>query len=272
MKKQLFLAFFAFGLSNAQVFSENFNSGSLPSGWTVENPDTSANWAVGSTTFNTLLPSGAAYFDDDDAGSSSLNSNARLVSPIINLSSVTNPILSFKYANYTYLVDTTLKVEVYNGVSWTQVFTFTGDAGVWGYDPDTFDDVLESYDQATNINLTPYANANFKVRFVYDDGGDYSFGAVVDDVVITAGTLGTSEVSLVTDKIKLYPNPVRDNLFIQDADIKNYKVKVIDLSGKQVKTFEKRFEKYNLSELPEGAYIILIDDGKETIRKKIIKK
>ncbi len=68
MKKSLLLAVFCFGINNAQVFSENFNSGSMPIGWTVENPDTTYNWEVGSSVFYNSLPSGAAFFDDDAAG------------------------------------------------------------------------------------------------------------------------------------------------------------------------------------------------------------
>lgn len=271
MKKILLLAVFSFGMNNAQVFSENFNSGSLPTGWTVENPDTTYNWGVGSTVFYNSLPSGAAFFDDDAAGSSSLNSSARLVSPVINLSSVSNPNLSFKYANMIDTEDSILKVEVFNGTAWVQVFSFAGLAGNWDYDPSTFDEYLESYDQAQNINLTPYANANFKMRFVYDDAGDYSYGVVVDDIIITSGVLGTSDVSSISDKMKVYPNPIKDNLFIK-SDIKISKISLIDMSGKQLKTFSGNSDKYDLSDLQNGVYLLLIDNGKEVIKKKIIKK
>jgi hypothetical protein len=45
MKQQLLFFLLACGiLSNAQVFSENFNGGSMPAGWTVNNPDTAFNW------------------------------------------------------------------------------------------------------------------------------------------------------------------------------------------------------------------------------------
>jgi hypothetical protein len=57
------------------------------------------------------------FFDDDDAGASSVNSNARLVSPVINLVGVASPKLSFKYANMIYDLDSTIKVEVFNGTS-----------------------------------------------------------------------------------------------------------------------------------------------------------
>ena len=272
MKKILLPLVLACGMANAQLFSENFNAGALPTGWTVNNPDTTYNWAVGTQSGFSSFPTGAAFFDDDDAGPSSINSNARLVSPVINLTAASNPKLSFKYANMIYDNDSTLKVEAFNGTAWVQVFSFSGNAGEWDIDFNTFTYVLTTYEDATNIDLTPYANPNFQLRFVYDDAADYSYGVVVDDVVISATTiLGTSEVS-ASDKVKVYPNPVKDDLFIKSDELKNAKVSVIDMSGKKVKTFEGKSEKYNLSDLPNGNYMILIDNGKEIITKKILKK
>lgn len=272
MKQQLLFFLLACGIiSHAQVFSENFNGGSMPSGWTVNNPDSSFNWAVGSQSGFAIFPSGAAYFDDDNAGPTSINSNARLVSPVINLVGVASPKLSFKYANMIYDLDSTVKVEVYNGTSWIQVFSSAGDSGQWGIDWNTFMYTVDAYDNATNIDLTPYINANFQLRFVYNDGGDYSFGAAIDDVIITSAALATSDISL-GDKLQIYPNPVKDNLYIKSDLKSNSKVSVIDMSGKLVKTFVGASESYDLSDLPKGTYMILIDNGKEMIRKKIIKQ
>lgn len=272
MKQQLLFFLLACGiLSNAQVFSENFNGGSMPSGWTVNNPDSSFNWAVGSQSGFAIFPSGAAFFDDDDAGPTSINSNARLVSPVINLVGVASPKLSFKYANMIYDLDSTVKVEVYNGTSWVQVFSSSGDSGQWGIDWNTFMYTVDAYDNATNIDLTPYINANFRLRFVYNDAGDYSYGVAIDDVTITSAALATSDISL-EDKLQIYPNPVKDNLYIKSDLKSNSKISVIDMSGKLLKTFTGISESYNLSDLPKGTYMILIGDGKDMIRKKIIKQ
>jgi hypothetical protein len=270
MNKNLLFFLLAFGSANAQIFSENFNSGTMPAGWTVENADTSENWQVGMGTGFANFSSGAAFFDDDAAGSSSSNPNALLTSPVINLSAVTAPKLSFKYANRTYFEDSILKVEVFNGTSWVQVFNHEGAAGMFDYSD--YPGTLSSFDEATNIDLAPYANANFQLRFVYDDADDWSYGVIVDDVAITADNLATSEVSLA-DKIKIYPNPVRDNLYIKSDDLKSTsKITVTDMSGKLVKTLVGKSDSYNLSDLPKGTYMILIDEGKDIIRKKIIKQ
>lgn len=272
--KKLFIIFLSIcGICNAQVFSENFNGNTLPTGWTVENPDNSYNWNVGAQNGFAGFPDGAAFFDDDDAGPTGVVTNARLISPVINLTGVVNPKLSFNYANMIYDLDSTLKVEVFNGTSWIQVFTFSGEAGVWDLDFNTFSYVVTSYAAAANIDLTPYANAAFKLRFVYDDAGDYSYGVVVDNVMITSGVLATSEVSYA-DHINVYPNPVKGNLYIkQSTQNKFEKISVIDQSGKLVKTFNKASDSYDLSDLPKGIYIIMIinHDG-EVVKKKVMKE
>lgn len=193
MKKSIafILLFFNALSSHAQLFFEDFNGGSMPSGWAVNNPDTVFNWAVGSQSGFAVFSNGAAFFDDDNAGPSSANRSARMVSPVINLGSSANPKLSFKYANMVYDLDSSIKVEVFNGTSWVQVFSSSGDSGQWGIDWNTFMYTINSYEEATGIDLTPYANSNFQIRFVYDDAGDYSYGAVIDDVTITDETLIT---------------------------------------------------------------------------------
>lgn len=273
MKKLFILLLSICGLCDAQVFSENFNGNTLPTGWTVENPDNTFNWNVGAENGFAGFPDGAAFFDDDDAGPTGVNTNARLISPVINLTGVVNPKLSFNYANMIDNLDSTLKVEAFNGSSWIQVFTFSGEAGVWDLDFNTFSYVVTSYDAAANIDLTPYVNPAFKLRFVYDDAGDYSYGVVVDNVIITSGVLATSEVSYV-DHINVYPNPVKGNLYIkQSSQSKFEKISVVDQSGKLVKIFSKRSDSYDLSDLPKGVYIIMISNqGGEVVKKKIIKE
>lgn len=255
---------------NAQVFSENFNANALPTGWTVQNTASTFNWQVGTQSGFATFPNGAAFFDDDDAGPGGLNSNALITSPVIDISSVPSPKLSFKYANMIYDQNSIIKAEVFDGSEWKQVFVAAGELGTWGIDFDTFMYVLEGYAQSGEIDLTPYKNANFKLRFVYNDAGDYSYGGAVDDVIITdTPTLGVSDVSNST--FHVYPNPTTDHISIK-TNGKISSLSITDISGKTVKVFSHEQDKYDVSDLPNGAYLIIIQAGKTTISKKIIKK
>ncbi|MFC3159816.1 T9SS type A sorting domain-containing protein [Chryseobacterium arachidis] len=191
---------------------------------------------------------------------------------MISLSGVANPKLSFKYANMIYNLNSTMKVEAFNGTSWVQIFTTSGTSGTWGIDFNTFKYIINAYSLASNIDLTPYVNANFRLRFIYNDVGDYSYGFVMDDITITSGNvLATSDI-LLKDQFEVYPNPVKDNFYIR-SDIKSVtKISVTDMSGKLIKTVEGKSDGYNISDLPKGTYIILITNDKEITRKKIIKQ
>jgi hypothetical protein len=271
MKKYVFLSVFTAGLGNAQAFSENFNGGTMPAGWATNNPGTSENWGVGTENSFATFPNSAAFFDDNNAGEDGINSNATLTSPVINLTAVASPKLSFKYANMMYNDDSILKVEVFNGTSWVEVFNSSGEAGDWGLDPDTFVFYVDTYAEATDIDLTPYINADFRLRFIYDDAGDYSYGAVVDDIVISSDLLLTSDVS-VKNTLEVYPNPVKDNIYIKPDLPSGTVISVTDMSGKIIKTFKEKSDGYNLSDLPKGTYLIQINTDQSIIRKKIIKQ
>lgn len=266
MKKiTLLFSLFAITLVSAQGFSENFNaSTNLPTGWTTTAQTGTDVWHVGDYAFEADFSSNVAYFDDDAAGPSGIN-KASLISPIINLASIANPKLSFDYMNAVYDYDTTITVEGYNGTSWVVLFSHTGDE----YDFDNNGYLLLT--TVNNISLSQFTNADFKIRFVYDDAGDYSFGCAVDNISITS-SLATSEVSLA-EVWKVYPVPTKDYLNIDKPNnIKNFTLIVTDMSGKDVKHFTETQSKYDLSELLPGKYFVTINDGKNKIQKKIVKR
>ena len=58
---------------------------------------------------------------------------------------------------------------------------------------------------------------------------------------------------IITYKLKLYPNPVKDILHLSE---KASEIKVYDLSGKLIKTHLSKTDKLYLTELPKGNYIL----------------
>lgn len=265
MKKILLLSAIAgFTFGKAQIFTENFNAAaSLPSGWTVSNSSGTDQWGVGNSAFYESFSSNVAFFDDDAAGSSSINSAATITSPIINLAAFPNAKLSFKFVNFQYDAGT-VKAEVYNGTSWVQVFLFSDD----NYDYDSNYDVLLT--QVSDISLAGYTNADFRIRFIYDDGGDWSFGCAVDDIVISDGILATSESVLAKQDIEIYPTVTTEYINIKSKD-KIKKTTVFDMSGKIMKVTTDD-NKVNVQSLHAGSYIINLETEKGKTSKKFIKK
>lgn len=67
-------------------------------------------------------------------------------------------------------------------------------------------------------------------------------------------------------EIKIYPNPVKDKLYIENAPSKNYKI--FDMAGRLIKSGVLEKNHIQLNSLPEGNYIIKSGE----ISKKFIKK
>ena len=163
---------------------EEFEDSSAPAGWTTEVLIGAADWEFGSGDMPTGpdFSSNAAIFDDDAAGSGNVNA-ARLISPVYNLTGVAIADLSFDYAHQEFVGDGSLQVEVFDGSAWQEVLYVDVDLA----------EILTA-----NIDVLPYANANFQVRFNYDDEGGWSWGAGIDNFNLTYSA-PSSTVQVVLD-------------------------------------------------------------------------
>lgn len=87
------------------------------------------------------------------------------------------------------------------------------------------------------------------------------------------GTLSTSDnVFSKTDKVKIYPNPVNENIFVDGNEIEKIKTaQILDFSGKLIYTEKIPFkDKKNISlqNLPSGMYLLNLDGkGYQFIKK-----
>ncbi len=94
---------------------------------------------------------------------------------------------------------------------------------------------------------------------------------------ITLPPVGIDEPGLA-GKLNIYPNPVKDRLFIQLADKKsvNISISLTDLVGKTVLTRDIRLESINeneaidVSALRDGIYMLRVSDGINSYTRKII--
>lgn len=98
-----------------------------------------------------------------------------------------------------------------------------------------------------------------------------------NDAVLIAGKLSTGNKSLVQTIIRIYPNPVECELFIDGLEAGGIFKSVIQLytpGGRLV--LEKEIDHYtqrlNLSSLAPGIYFLKVVQGKKTETHKIIKK
>ena len=165
---------------------EDFESGSLPNGWTNTALRGTDLWVFDTGAIPGVVgdfPTLAATFDDDAAGAGTDNA-VQLTSPVYDLAGVQEAALSFDYA-YNYLGGNEFfSVEVFNGTDWVEIFRF-----------------LEDHEPTNTgaLDMLPYANANFQVRYTYDDGGSaWMWGAGIDNFHLTYFTPSTT-VQVVLD-------------------------------------------------------------------------
>lgn len=128
---------------------------------------TCGNWAR-STSSTQRPPNSTGYYalSDSDACGSGSTTSTDLTSKVLNAAGVTGLTLEFDYY-YRYYNGDDAKVQVWNGSSWVTVWA-DSNATASGHQ---------------TINVSSYANANFRVRFSYQNAAwDWWFG--VDNVQV----------------------------------------------------------------------------------------
>ncbi len=196
MKKLLLtsggLLLLALGL-NAQTtyFSQDFESGSMPAGWTP-----AGTWTVGdaatSSSANFPIPA-HTYFAvvNDDASQNAANANARLRTPVINLSAATTVYLKFdvffaglSYNNITETANIDYSTD--GGTTWTTSTIVVPTSGT-GWNT-----------VAANMSAQLAGQSNVKIGFRYHDGNDWLYGCAVDNVTLFEPAANDAALSAIS--------------------------------------------------------------------------
>lgn len=273
MKNIFYILIFACGyfVSHAQIQQENFNAGNIPTGWSATTPASGCTWQFGytgtlpGTTPNpAVFASGGVIFDDNTCGSGQIN-RIELEGPEVDLvtASVTSAAIEIVYNHQAFVTDGDFMVEVWDGSNWQNVFTVTGDAPAGN----TGTNVTSS------IDVTAYINANFKVKFIYDDEGALTWGMGIDNYeLIDTATASIDE--LISDGFSYYPNPVIDNNLTLNAKEVISDVMVYNVLGQMVYKSQPNAlqSDVQLSHLPVGSYIINVAVGEKKGTFKILKQ
>jgi len=85
---------------------------------------------------------------------------------------------------------------------------------------------------------------------------------------------GTEVVNITaTAGIRIYPNPVRDELRIENGEWRIEKVEILDLTGKIILNSQLSIlHSVNVSALPQGIYIVKLKTDKGIVTEKFIKE
>ena len=265
MKKifTLFIALAAMTISaNAQVlFSEDFEGGSMPSGWSTLDVDGDGfNWEmVASPSMNCHGGEGAiasASYDND--GGVALTPDNWLITPQVNLVGA---------ATLSYWVcgqDASYAAEHYG------VYISTS-----GTDPDNFTLLFEETINANGgaktpgtykqkfINLSNYSG-NVYIAFRHFNVSDM-FWLNLDDVEISLGT----NVENVENNVSVYPNPANTMVNVNaNSNINN--IEIYSISGQKVGDFTANGTQAAIStdNMSTGLYLMKINTENGVINQK----
>ncbi|MGB5070486.1 MAG: T9SS type A sorting domain-containing protein [Flavobacteriales bacterium] len=177
------------------VFSENFESIGLPTGWSEVNSSTGGStptavaWAVRPNGYNTAGSWNATLNSNDasqfaltnaDAGGSGITGLTFLSSPVMDLSGLTSANLRFyQYYRDNGTSDTArVQVSINGGTTWTDALVQIATVGT------------TTAFAVTNVSLNAYAGqAAVQLRFRYRAAWDY--GWAIDNVSVSGATTPT---------------------------------------------------------------------------------
>jgi PKD repeat protein len=255
--------------SDSGIINENFQVfPNLESFWIANNKgNNNTTWRWTNTAgyddnysvfLNAYSTSGANVFDDGDSDID------ELITPSMDLSSLSNGTFNFKFAYTTRAIataDITEKLEVYSSIDCGKTWTLR--STVPGFDnvAPRFDLTLSAgnsveyfipteQDQWTDVSFNIPSNlqrGGVRFKFVYTSGSE-SNNLYIDNININ-GTVGVDELTENSFSMAVTPNPMSGNgvLKLNTNIDEALNIRVLDLTGKVVAVV-------NQSRLKKGAY------------------
>ncbi|MCK5788352.1 MAG: carboxypeptidase regulatory-like domain-containing protein, partial [Chlamydiia bacterium] len=172
-------------VEDVTYLSESFDT-EIPADWTItDGGDSEDTWywtpdgtPCASYCMGTL--NGTPYLKvDSDAAGSGNHLIETITTAAVDASGAVELFLEFDHFFYKYY-GSTGDVDVWDGAAWVNVAHITK-GGSW------------STPQHKNIDVLAYANADFKVRFTYDDNGSWGYYWAVDDIKISGKAVVSSK-------------------------------------------------------------------------------
>ena len=245
---------------NNTSISEGFQSGSLPNGWSIDNPDGSDTWQINSNigynsnssiSVENSIYSANGQYDD-------------LNSPIMNFSNTNSISLSFDYA-YSLWTDPssaqnwsdTLIILVSDdcGLNWQKVWEKAGNNLV------TTNPIFNEYEwfpnnnndwKSESLNLDNYANSD-GVIIKFRNVNQYENNLFLDNININSdGSTYIHEDDI--SSLKIYPNPANQSITINHQGIKE----IYSIFGEKI--LETADININLEDLSKGIYLVKVDN------------
>jgi hypothetical protein len=276
-------------LNSQKILSADFNDCSMPAGWKdsviLANPAFSSPiWYIEESNYYTIVTNRGSldstcmiyYSNYNNVNKGTLG----LVSPVLDLTHYRDVKLHFDYNFLSYKVNdhdfTSFMIEAFNGNSWEKIMEYVHN------DPSRGSlifarDIWDSLPQRIFIDLDKYRNKNFQLRFIVDDG--FMKYNVSRSVLIAFDNIqidGYLKDSSDADEFIVYPNPTREEIFIQFSQtmLADITYNLTDANGRIVDKGHLNNYRISLKGLSPGMYFIHLYQSNHVVgnTKKIVKQ
>lgn len=267
VSKRTFLAIAVLGISfmNAQIttfpWTETFEDNSpTRASWTQIYEVNNMSWTFASTA-STGGTGVTAYEGTKFAnypGTSHNFDKTKLVSPVLNLSGVNSPTVSFYYINKLWGSDQ----------NWLRVFYRTSATAAWVQLAE-FHSNITAWTSSGSIGLPP---TTYQIAIECET--DYGYSTLVDALVVSGTNLSVSDVKkTVKSSISYYPNPAQNVLNYKSSE-KVSQITVYNSVGQKIQSHKTDSDqgRLDVSALPSGTYIVTGETALGTETFKMIKK
>lgn len=267
VSKRTLLAIAVLGISfmNAQIttfpWTETFEDNSpTRASWTQIYEVNNMSWTFASTA-STGGTGVTAYEGTKFAnypGTSHNFDKTKLVSPVLNLSGVNSPTVSFFYINKLWGSDQ----------NWLRVFYRTSATAAWVQLAE-FHSNITAWTSSGSIGLPP---TTYQIAIECET--DYGYSTLVDALVVSGANLSVSDVKkTVKSSISYYPNPAQNVLNYKSSEKVN-QITVYNSVGQKIQSHKTDSDqgRLDVSALPSGTYIVTGETALGTETFKMIKK
>ena len=202
-------------------YTQQFANNTFPSCWTRETTNNSVNWQIGAGNGANFPASAAsapynAYCNTSDRAN--IGSQATLITEPIDLSSVSDANIKFKYCNNKYTAYQDVLTVAYRSSyddAWTPLATFNKSVTSW---------------TEVQLNL-PNISDYYQIAFIATT--NMGRGACIDDITISQGHVAIEPATATNPRITMYPNPASSTVTLSIEGNDNQSTfTVFDLTGK----------------------------------------
>jgi len=122
-------------------------------------------------------------------------------------------------------------------------------------------------------NICYESLGTYSVTLIVSDSSGCSDTIIKTNYITVQQSTGILNTEVSNNQIKIYPNPIKDFLFVEFENDKMINIKIYNIFGILVyinKDFANINNKIDLSVLPSGIYLLKFQTNNEVITKKII--